>query len=132
MEWTYNDEPFSGPDNSFVGFVYLISNKVNGRRYIGKKTFFFSKTKQVKGKKKRFKVESDWRDYWSSSNELIADVKLLGPMNFERRILYLCKTKGMMNYLEAREQFDNRVLESSDWYNGYIMCRLHKTHVNTQ
>lgn len=129
MEWMYNSEPFTGPSDRAVGFVYLITNKLDGRRYIGKKLFFFTKTKTLKGKKKRVKAESDWRDYWSSSEELKADVQRLGTENFTREIIHLCDNKGTMNYLEAREQFDNRVLEQPGWYNGYIMCRLHRTHV---
>jgi len=128
MEWMYDGQPFSNPDN-FSGFVYCISNTVNGRKYIGKKNFYFSKTKQVKGKKKRIKVESDWRDYWSSSDELKADVEKFGKDKFTRDILHLCSNKGTMNYLEAKEQFLNGVLESEDWYNGYIMCRCHRSHV---
>lgn len=129
MEWLYNGLPFAGPDHCAIGFVYLITNRLDGRRYIGKKLFFFTKTKTLKGKKKRVKSESDWRDYWSSSEELKADVARLGVENFSREILYLCDNKGTMNYLEAREQFDRRVLEEPGYYNGYIMCRLHKSHV---
>lgn len=129
MEWVYDGAPFSGPDNSCVGFVYIITNNLTGRRYVGKKLFFFTKTKTLKGKKKRVKSESDWRSYWSSSDELKADVEKFGAENFTREIIYLCKNKGLMNYLEAREQFDRRVLESDDWYNGYIQVRCHKTHV---
>lgn len=129
MEWTYNDEPFTGPDGDLVGFVYLITNRLSGKRYIGKKLFFFTKTKKVKGKNKRFKTESDWRDYWSSSDELKADVAKLGKENFQRQIIHLCSTKGTMNYLEAKEQFLNNVLESPDWYNSYIMVRCHRSHV---
>lgn len=128
MEWTFNGEPFSDTAD-FSGFVYLIVNKLTDRAYIGKKNFYFSKTKQVKGKKKRFKVESDWREYWSSSDELKEDVKRLGEENFTREILYLCKTKGEMNYLEAFEQFTRGVLLSDKYYNGYIMCRIHRSHV---
>jgi hypothetical protein len=129
MEWMYDGTIVSEPISDSIGFVYIITNNVTGRRYVGKKLFFFSKTKRIKGKVKRIKAESDWRDYWSSSDELKADVEKYGRENFSREIIHVCKNKGMMNYLEAREQFERRVLESDEWYNGYIMVRCHRSHV---
>lgn len=130
MTWYYNDEPVEQIDDKYLAFVYLITNITNGKKYIGLKTTKSSKTKTVKGKKKKFKVESDWRDYWSSSEDLKKDVELLGKDSFKREILYFCINKGTANYLEAREQFDNRVLEKpDDWYNGIINCRVHWSHI---
>lgn len=127
--WIYkNKELEIVPDDAY-GFVYLITNTISNRRYIGKKLFWFRKTKVVKGKKKRLKVESDWKEYWSSSDELKADVLKLGEENFIREILHICQNKGLCNYLEAREQMDRRVLESEDYYNGQIQCRIHRTHI---
>jgi hypothetical protein len=128
--WYYNNEPVEEIDPKYLAFVYLITNTTNGKRYIGLKTTKSKKTKQVKGKKKRFTVESDWKDYWSSSEELKNDIELLGKDSFKREILYFCLNKGTANYLEAREQFDKRVLENPDlWYNGIINCRVHWSHV---
>ena len=127
--WLYNSSPFEEiPENAY-GYVYLITNTVTGRKYIGKKLFWFRKTKQVKGKKKRIKVESDWRDYWSSSDEVKKDVETLGADKFIREILHICPNKGSCNYLEAREQMDRRVLETDNYYNGQIQCRVHRTHI---
>ena len=103
--WFYNDVEFTDIGD-YVGFVYLITNLTNGRKYIGKKNFFFSKTRTVKGKRKRSKVESDWRDYYGSNKELQADVELLGKDLFERKILKLCKSKGEFGYYEAKYQFE--------------------------
>ena len=82
--------------------------------------------KILKGKKnkRRSKVESDWKEYWGSSDHLIADVEQLGQENFTREILYMCKSRGLMSYLEAKEQFDRRVLETDDYYNGIINVRV--------
>lgn len=130
MTWLYNGSPVEEIDPKYHAFVYLITNLITGKRYIGLKLTKFSKTRQVKGKKKKTKVESDWREYWSSSDELKSDVEKLGQDNFKREILYFCLNKGTANYLEAREQFDKRVLENpDDWYNGIINCRVHKAHI---
>ena len=127
--WLYNNSPLEIiPENAY-GYVYLITNTITGRKYIGKKLFWFRKTKVVKGKKKRLKVESDWRDYWSSSEEVKKDVDALGSDKFIREILHICPNKGSCNYLEAREQMDRRVLETEDYYNGQIQCRVHRTHI---
>ena len=128
--WYYNNEPVEEIDPKYLAFVYLITHIESNKKYIGLKTTKSKKTKQVKGKKKRFTVESDWRDYWSSSVELKNDIELFGKEAFKREILYFCLNKGTANYLEAREQFDERVLENPDkWYNGIINCRVHWSHV---
>jgi hypothetical protein len=94
---------------------------------VGKKLAKFKKTRPpLKGRinKRRSKVESDWRDYWGSSDHLLADVAELGEDKFTREILYICNTRGVMSYLEAREQFERRVLESDEYYNGIINVRV--------
>ena len=68
--------------------------------------------------------ESDWRDYWGSSDRLIADVAQLGEDKFTREILHYCPSRGIASYLEAREQFERRVLENDDYYNGIINVRV--------
>jgi hypothetical protein len=91
--------------------------------------FHFSKTKQIKGKKKRYKVQSDWQTYYGSNEELKKDVILLGVESFSREILHLCKSKGECSYLEAKEQFHNNVMEGNDYYNTWIMVRVRKSHI---
>ena len=135
MDWFYENNVFKGADNeefisSFVGFVYIITNKNDGRKYIGKKLFTFRKTKQVKGKKKKIKVSSDWEDYYGSSEELKRDVLLWGVSNFERKILRLCKTKAECSYYEAKLQFEYDVLlKPQEYYNSWISCRTRRDHL---
>lgn len=130
MTWYHEGSEVTTIPEGMVGFVYCITNTIDGRRYFGKKTFYFSKTRTIKGKKKRSKVESDWREYYGSSDELKSDVAKLGASSFRRDILYYCKNKGMMSYLELREQIDHRVLENPAlFYNRQIHCRIHQTHV---
>jgi hypothetical protein len=138
MTWTFQTQIVEQLPDDCIGFVYLITNVTSGRKYIGKKLAKFSKTTQrtvklkngnKKKKKIRTKVDSDWRDYYGSSPELSKDVELLGKDNFTREILYLCKSKAECSYIEAREQFSRRVLESTDYYNGHIQVRVHGSHI---
>jgi hypothetical protein len=126
-DWTYQSKevPQEIMEEN-VGFVYLITNLESNRKYIGQKLFRFTRRKIVKGKKNRKKVvkESDWRDYFGSSQALQNDVEKLGSGRFSREILRLCKSKGEMNYWETKLQFDNEVLLSEDWYNNFIGCRI--------
>lgn len=130
LNWKYNGLDFTEDlvDDNY-GFVYLITNLTTGKKYVGKKLFYFSKTKQVKGKKKRFKASSDWQTYYGSNDNLKKDVIMLGKENFSREILHLCKSKGECTYLETKEQFVRQVLESDEYYNTWIMCRVRDTHI---
>jgi hypothetical protein len=138
MSWYYHDELIEKLPENCLGFVYCITNLSNNRKYIGKKLANFSKTKTktittkagVKKKKKiRYKEESDWQTYWSSSEELQKNVKELGESNFRRDILHFCKSKGGLSYYELKEQVERKVLESDEYLNGIIQVRIHKSHI---
>ena len=130
LNWIYDNKEFTEDligDN--YGFVYEIINLTNNKKYIGKKFFYSAKTKQVKGKKKKYKVSSNWQTYYGSSGELCKDVLSLGQENFSREIIHLCHSKGECGYLEAKEQFIRGVMESDDYYNTWIMVRVRKSHI---
>jgi len=129
--WYYEDKEVQDIEPKYVAFVYEIENLTNGKKYIGKKRLQFLKTKQVKGKKKKIKIESDWRDYYGSSDTLKEDIEKLGKENFRRKILYLCSSLSEASYLELREQIDKRVLESDGWYNEWIMVRVRKPQLKS-
>ena len=129
MQWLYKNKEVTEIPEEFIGFVYLITNTTNDRKYIGKKLTQFKRSKKpLKGRtnKRRYTVESDWKDYYGSSDELSADVELLGKDKFKREILFWCSSKSELSYIEAREQFTHKVLESKQWYNGHIRVRVHQ------
>lgn len=128
--WLYNGEPIDEESlGEYVGFVYIITNLSTERRYLGKKLLKFKRTKTVKGKKKRLLVDSDWRKYWGSNKVLHEDVASLGESSFKREVLRLCKSKGELNYFEAWYQITMGALESEDFYNEWILLKVHKTHL---
>ncbi len=138
MVWLFENTHVDVLPEDCVGFVYLITNNTTGRKYIGKKLAKFSKTtykvvKQKNGIKKRkkirSKIESDWQLYYGSNDQLNQDIEQLGSENFTREILYYCRSKAECSYVEAREQFRHQVLESDDYYNGQIVCRIHGSHI---
>ena len=130
LNWIYQEKDFTDDlIDVNIGFVYEITNLISNRKYVGKKLFHSSRTKQVKGKKKRYKVSSDWQDYYGSNEELKKDVIDLGKENFKRTIIHLCKSKGECSYLEAKEQFSRNVMESDEYYNTWIMVRVRKSHI---
>ena len=138
MTWYYKGSIVTELPEDCVGFVYLISCNTSGRLYVGKKLAKFSittyKTVKLKNgtkkkKKIRGKIDSDWQEYYGSSVELNADITKLGKENFKREILHYCKSKAVCSYIEVREQFDRKVLESTDYYNGQISVRVHGSHI---
>jgi len=126
--WYYKENIFEDLED-YIGFVYIITNLTNQRKYIGKKNFYTSKMKKIKGKRKRIKSESDWKTYYGSNKELSADVIKLGEGNFHREILRLCTSKGEMSYFEAKYQFMFDVLTDDIYYNTWIMCRINASHL---
>ena len=136
MSWLFESTLVETLPEDCVGFVYLITNTVSGRKYIGKKLAKFSKTTvrtvklkngTKKKKKIRSKIDSDWLTYWSSSEELKADVATLGESSFKREILRYCNSKNELSYYEAKYQFEYDVLLNEDlWYNGWISVKVRK------
>ena len=133
--WIYNEKVFKPTQDdlqSWVGFVYLITDTANSKKYIGKKLFWSTRRlKPLKGKtRKRVQVkESDWTTYHGSSEEVKALVENSDPSRWKREIIRLCKAKGEMSYYETKEQFDRHVLFSDEYYNEFIGCKIHSRHV---
>jgi hypothetical protein len=126
--WLYEDKEFV-LDGDWYGFVYLIENLLNGRKYIGRKYLTKAGYKTVKGKRKKIRVESDWDDYYGSSSALKEDIDHYGKDNFRRTILRLCKSRGECNYFETKYIFDNDAILDPKYYNTWVSCKIQASHV---
>jgi|TARA_R110000822_G_scaffold182754_1_gene322290 hypothetical protein len=130
--WYYNDKLYEATPEEFQGFVYEITELDTNKKYIGKKNFWKPKTLPITKKRKRrvrTRAESDWKQYYGSSNEVCTLVEERGTEKFKRVILKLCKTKGDMSYHEAKLQFDNNVLLNDEYFNNFIGCKIHSKHL---
>jgi hypothetical protein len=122
MTWWYRNEELINIPDKMEGFVYLITNLDNDKKYIGKKTFWTRRKDTKTGRRK--KLEGDWRKYFGSCDQLKEDVKNLGEDKFRREILYLCPHKKSMSYYETAEQFKRDVLLREDYYNTNVEGRF--------
>ena len=138
MNWVFEGKEVIEMPEGHIGFVYLITCSVNGKKYIGKKLFTFARTKvktitlkngEKRKKKIRDRVDSDWREYYGSSDYLKADIELLGVDKFTREILYICKTKDECNYRETEEIFKQQALLTDDFYNAWVSAKIRKSNV---
>jgi len=129
--WLWNGEQFiEDLANDHFGFVYIITNKTNGKKYIGKKLFTFAGSKKVKGKKKKIRKSSDWKTYWGSSKDLLKEVEELGQHNFTREIVRLCKNRAECSYYEAKLIFETDAILSDKYYNDWCSVKISSVHVN--
>ena len=131
--WYYKGEEFTSEMiGDYIGFVYVITDLSNNKKYIGKK-LLKSKRKlpPLKGKTRKRTVvkESDWQDYFGSSDLVKSLIEEHGRENFHREILHLCMTKGELSYLELKEQMEREVLLNDEYYNGIIQVKIHRSHV---
>ena len=130
--WVYNDKEFNETPDEFQGFVYMVTEKDTGKKYIGKKFFWKPKILPITKTRKRrvrTRAESDWREYYGSNKEVQSLVESKGKDNYKREILRLCKTKGECSYYEAKLQFQYDVLLSDEFYNEFIGCKIHAKHI---
>lgn len=130
MTWTYNNAPVTQEllDDHW-GFIYVIMNKVTGKRYVGKKFFTKAGYRTVKGKRKKIRLASDWETYYGSNKVLLEDVERLGVDQFERYIIRLCKNRSECTYWETHYIFQFEALLSDRWYNEWVTCKVSKRHI---
>ena len=128
MTWYYGGVPFE-EDGTHFGYVYLIENLITGKKYIGRKYFTAAGTKQIKGKRKKIRKESDWKSYFGSNETLKVEVAELGEHNFRRTILHLCKSKSECSYLETFEIFSRHALLNELYYNDWVSAKIRRAHL---
>jgi hypothetical protein len=131
QSWTiYQNSQYISVDEvpeGYQGFVYLIEDLFTGKKYIGKKNFYSTTRVKQKGKTRRkvVKKESDWRDYYGSSEALKKDIEEYGEQRFARHIIKLCKSKSEMSYFETKEIFERDALLKEEYYNSWVSARIH-------
>lgn len=131
-DWVYQDKPFTEDlIESSYGFVYQITYVPTGKTYIGRKYFTSAATKQVKGKRKKYRKESDWKDYWGSSDLLKKDIELHGKDQFKREIIKLCKNRTECSYWETKLIFESDALLKENFYNSWVTCKITEMHLKS-
>lgn len=135
-EWNYKDYVLEDDDipKDAIGFIYIITNNNDGRRYIGKKLLTKAGTEKKllkNGTKKTVKCrkQSDWKNYWSSCDELKKDIQEYSENTFTRDIICFTFSLTTHTYLENKYLYKYEVLESNKFYNGNISSKLFKVHV---
>lgn len=129
MTWYYDGKELEEPPDDAFGFVYLIECTKNGKKYYGKKLLTKAGYKQVKGKRKKIRKESDWKTYFGSSKELLSDVDLLGEKHFKRTILRFCKSRGECNYFESKFILESDAILSDKYYNSWLSVKVSSSHL---
>jgi hypothetical protein len=129
MSWLLDNRCLRVAPTGYIGFVYLIINQSTGKKYLGKKLLTAAGYKQVKKKRKKIRIESNWKDYWGSNDLLLEDIKTLGKKNFKRHIIKFCKTKSECSHNETYYIFRTGAIHKPDYYNFWVMCKIRKPHL---
>lgn len=123
--WTYRGKKLTEIPEDAHGFVYRITHKKSGKKYIGRKYFWIKRRRKVKGRKNRkvYIRESDWKTYSGSSSNLNEMIDEYGKDSFTYEILAIGYTKGQVNYLEENIQHKLDVLTDDDYLNDSVGSR---------
>lgn len=123
-------------DKEYDHFIYKITNKINGKFYIGKKILFFKKKVKLSNKKKkelntrkRYSInviESDWLNYYGSSKDLLYDISVLGTDKFDKEIIRFVKGKKAATAWEIYHIIKSDALLIENSYNGNLLGRIYK------
>lgn len=128
--WIFEGKAFTDDSvGDLFGFVYIITNKSTGKKYVGKKLFTIAGYKTIKGKRKKIRKPSDWKEYYGSSPRLQIDLDTFGKDNFSREIIRLCPNRSSASYYEAKIIFETDAIISDDWYNDWVTVKISSVHV---
>jgi hypothetical protein len=115
------------------GFIYLITYIPTGQRYIGRKLLTKAHRRQKNKKIIKSRIESDWREYWSSSPDIQRLIEAEeGTSNFSREVLVFANTRGQLNYLEEKFLYSVGSMESDDWLNSNIRAKMFKRNIKNK
>lgn len=130
--WLYQGqliEEIPESDKTPFGFVYIITQISTNKKYIGRKYFTKAGYKKVKGKKKKIRVESDWKEYWGSSPSLQKAIEEFGLKDFSREIVRICYSKSECSYFETKLIFQNDAIVSEKYWNDWVSCKISGKHL---
>lgn len=88
--------------HSPYGFIYITTNLINGKRYIGQK---------------KYDTASRWKSYMGSGYHLLASIEKHGKENFERVIVDWAYSLEELNQKEYDMIKNLGAVESDDYYN---------------
>lgn len=119
-EWKYKGETYAEiKDKRHFGFIYEITNKTNGKKYIGQKSMY--------SKRGSYFVESGWQDYTGSNDNLNHAIKTGDEI--EKNILRFCLTKAELNYFETKEILQRDALLDANYYNDWVSVKVTRKHL---
>ena len=130
MSWLYKGQPLENAPEESYGFVYIIRQVSTGKQYIGRKFFTKAGYKTVNKKRKKIRVESDWKDYWGSSPSLQKDLEKFGKEDFIREIIRICNSRSECSYYEAKLIFENDAILSENYWNDWVSVKISSVHIN--
>lgn len=102
-------------DVQVCGFIYLITNPIDHKYYIGKKSF---------------RGGTDWRIYTGSCKPLAKDMKRIGKDKFIFEVLDYASNQRDLTLKEAMYQIQFDVLNREDFYNQNILGRFFKNKID--
>ena len=88
--------------NEPYGFIYITTNLINGKKYLGQKSFGNN---------------NEWKTYLGSGTAFQRALEKYGKENFSRNIVCFCYSENELNKAENDLSVFFNVVEDPEWYN---------------